>query len=53
LTRQLRRKFGLNPEVEQSLQLLPDMAVEKLEDLAEALLDFDNPNDLQSWLQQQ
>ncbi|WAR45347.1 DUF4351 domain-containing protein [Methylomonas rapida] len=53
LTRLLRRKFGLNPEVEQTLQLLPDMAVEKLEDLAEALLDFDTPNDLQSWLQQQ
>ena len=40
LTRLLRRKFGLQPQLEAALQQLPNMEVEKLEDLANALLDF-------------
>lgn len=52
LTRLLRRKFGLQPELETVLQQLPDMEIEKLEDLADALLDFSDINDLQVWLRQ-
>jgi predicted transposase YdaD len=50
LTRQLRRKFGLQPEVETALQQLPSMKLEKLEDLAVALLDFTDIKDLENWL---
>jgi len=50
LTRQLRRKFGLQPQLEAALQQLPNMEVEKLEDLADALLDFTNIKDLENWL---
>lgn len=50
LTRQLRRKFGLQPELETALQQLPGMEIEKLEDLADALLDFTDISDLQTWL---
>ena len=50
VTRQLRRKFGLQPELEAALQKLPDMDIATLEDLADALLDFANVTDLQNWL---
>nr|WP_305891730.1 DUF4351 domain-containing protein [Methylomonas sp. WSC-6] len=50
LTRLLRRKFGLLPELEAALQQLPDMEIEKLEDLADALLDFTDIKDLENWL---
>lgn len=50
LTRQLRRKFGLQPTLEAALQQLPNMEVEKLEDLADALLDFTEIKDLENWL---
>lgn len=50
LTRLLRRKFGLQPEVETALQQLPSMKLEKLEDLAVALLDFTDIKDLENWL---
>lgn len=50
LTRQLRRKFGLQPTLEAALQQLPGMEIEKLEDLADALLDFKSISDLQTWL---
>jgi len=50
LTRLLRRKFGLLPELEPVLQQLPDMEIEKLEDLADALLDFTDIKDLENWL---
>lgn len=50
LTRLLRRKFGLLPELEPALQGLPDMEIEKLEDLADALLDFTDIKDLENWL---
>jgi len=50
LTRQLRRKLGLQPSLEQALQHLPGMPLESLENLADALLDFNGVNDLQRWL---
>ena len=50
LTRQLRRKLGLQPSLEQALQHLRDMPLDSLENLADALLDFNNVNDLQHWL---
>ncbi|MGY6275970.1 DUF4351 domain-containing protein [Methylomonas sp. MgM2] len=49
VTRQLRRKFGLQPELETALQRLPGMDIATLEDLADALLDFANLADLQNW----
>ena len=50
LTRQLRCKFGLQPELEAALQRLPNMELEQLEDLAEELLDFKVVGDLQAWI---
>ncbi len=50
LTRLLRRKFGLQPELEAALQQMPEMELERLEDLADALLDFKAICDLQAWL---
>jgi hypothetical protein len=46
----LRRKFGLQPKLEQALQRLPGLPLENLENLADALLDFNDVNDLQLWL---
>jgi hypothetical protein len=51
LTRLLRRKFGLLPELDAALQQLPNMELEQLEDLADALLDFKVVCDLQAWFQ--
>jgi len=50
LTRQLLLKPGLQPSLEQTLQHLPGMPLESLENLADALLDFNGVNDLQHWL---
>ena len=50
LSRQLRRKFGLQPQLENSLQDLISLPLEKLEDLADALLDFKAVTDLETWL---
>lgn len=50
LTRQLRRKFGVQPQLEVALQRLPELPVEQLEDLADALLDFQDITELQNWL---
>ena len=50
LSRQLRRKFGLQPQLENSLQDLISLPLEKLEDLADALLDFNAVTDLETWL---
>lgn len=49
LSRLLRRKFGLLPELDAALQQLPNMELEQLEDLADALLDFKVVGDLQVW----
>jgi hypothetical protein len=49
LSRQLRRKFGLQPELDAALQQLPNIELEQLEDLAYALQDFKVVGDLQAW----
>ncbi len=50
LSRLLRRKFGVQPELETILQSFPTYPLEKLEDLADALLDFKAMSDLETWL---
>ncbi|MFM6404524.1 MAG: DUF4351 domain-containing protein, partial [Microcystis sp.] len=46
--RQLKRRFGeLPPNITETIQKL---SVEKLEDLGEALLDFESQADLINWL---
>ena len=50
LSRLLRRKFGVQPELETILQSFPTYPLEKLEDLADALLDFNAMSDLETWL---
>jgi len=50
ISRQLRRKFGVQPELETILQRFPTYPLEKLEDLADALLDFNAMTDLETWL---
>ncbi len=50
INRQLRRKLGLQPTLEQLLSKLPALSLEALEDLADALLDFQELSDLQTWL---
>jgi hypothetical protein len=48
--RQLNRRLGqLSPTISQQIRLLP---VEQLEDLGEALLDFESEADLLEWLAQ-
>lgn len=50
LTRQLRRKFDQHTQLDAALKRLPELPLERLEDLADALLDFTTPNDLHNWL---
>lgn len=50
VTRQLRRKFGLQPALETALAQLNTLHLAKLEELADALLDFKDIGDLQEWL---
>lgn len=50
VSRLLRRKLGIHPELEQILLQLPELSIETLEDLADALLDFNTLTDLESWL---
>jgi predicted transposase/invertase (TIGR01784 family) len=46
--RQLQRRLGsLDPEVRQQIQALP---LERLDALTDALLDFEQPSDLDNWL---
>jgi Domain of unknown function (DUF4351) len=51
IARMLRRKLGIHPELDQIVLNLKTMPVEKLEDLAEDLLDFSDMQDLTTWLQ--
>ena len=53
VTRLLRRKFGIQHELEQSLGQLQALPVEKLEDLTEAIFDWTEISDLTEWLRQQ
>ena len=50
VSRLLKRKFGVQPELETILQNFPTYPLEKLEDLADALLDFNAMTDLEIWL---
>jgi len=50
VNRLLRRKFGINAELRQAEQRLQMLSVEQLEELAEALLDFTQIQDLKDWL---
>ena len=51
LSRQLRRKFGIQPTLELALQRLPELPLTHLEELADALLDFTEVDDVLAWLQ--
>jgi hypothetical protein len=53
VTRLLRRKFGIHPELATVLAQLPTVPVEKLEDLAEAIIDWTEMSALTEWLRQQ
>ena len=49
LQRLLNRKFGqISSELEEQIN---GLSVAQLDDLAEAILDFDSVHDLESWLQ--
>jgi len=53
VTRLLRRKFGIHPELATVLAQLSTVPVEKLEDLAEAIIDWTEMSALTEWLRQQ
>ena len=53
VTRLLRRKFGIHPELGPSMVQLQTLPVEKLEDLAEEMFDWAEVSDLTEWLRQQ
>jgi len=53
VSRLLRRKFGIHPELDASLAILQTLPVEKLEDMAEAIFDWTEVSDLTEWLRQQ
>ena len=50
VTRLLRRKFGIHPELGPLLVQLPSLPVERLEDLAEAIFDWSEVGELTEWL---
>jgi hypothetical protein len=50
VTRSLRRKFGPHPELDRLLAQLQALPVEKMEYLAEELLDWKAIGDLTAWL---
>ena len=50
LSRLLRRKFGVQPQLENSLLALTSLPLETLENLADDLLDFNAIADLEVWL---
>jgi len=50
VSRQLKRKFGLNPILASALTNLNTRPLAELEELADALLDFQDIGDLQGWL---
>ena len=50
VSRMMRHKFGTNPAVQQAEQQLPMLDVEQLEELAEALLDLTETQELTRWL---
>lgn len=52
-TRVLRRKFGIQPVVEQALPQLPALPVTIVEELIESALDWTNASDFSDWLNRQ
>ena len=50
LSRLLIRKFGVKPQLENSLLALTSLPLETLENLADDLLDFNAIADLEAWL---
>ncbi|MEI6065930.1 MAG: DUF4351 domain-containing protein [Methylococcaceae bacterium] len=53
VTRLIRRKFGILPELDTTLTQLHTLPVKKLEDMIEAILDWTEVSDLTEWLKQQ
>ena len=53
VTRLLRRKFGIHPELDSILEQLGTIPVEKLEDLIDAIFDWTEVSDLTGWIKQQ
>ena len=51
VSRMIRYKFGVNAKMQQAEQKLPSLSVEQLKDLAEALLDFTESQELTRWLE--
>ena len=49
VTRQLRRKLGIHSALEEILKQLETLPLETLENLADALLDFNNVMDVRLW----
>ena len=50
ISRQLRSKFGVQPQLDNNLQALATLPLIKLEDLADDLLDFKVITDFEAWL---
>ena len=53
MARLLRRKFGIQPELEPLLAQLQTLPVEKLEDMTEVIFDWTQVSDLTEWLKLQ
>lgn len=53
VTRLLRRKFGIHPELEPSLAQLHTLPIEKLEDLTDTIFDWSEAREFTEWLRQQ
>ena len=53
VARLLRRKFGIQPELEPLLAQLQTLPVEKLEDMTEVIFDWTQVSDLTEWLKLQ
>ena len=50
IVRLIRHKLGICPQSENALQQLPNYSIDSLEELAEALLNFQEASDLTKWL---
>ena len=53
ISRLLRRKLGIHPEVETILETLTNLSLETLESMTDVLLDFNEVQDLKEWISQQ
>ena len=50
--RLLRKKFGIQPELDPLLMQIQALPVEKLEELTEVIFDWTDVSDLTEWLKQ-